>query len=421
MDTMTLFLRFGISLLIGFLIGLEREFSSSKNPDSEIPAGVRTFSLMGILGCLSAHVSYVFGSVAPFIVVLLSVGGFFIINYFIMARNGKVGLTTDVSVIMVILMGALVYHGEINVSVAIAVVIALLLSSKIEMHNFAHLITKQDIYATLKFAVITVIILPILPNKNYGFPPLDVINPFKIWLMVILISGISFVGYFLMKLLGAKRGMGVTGLLGGIASSTAVTLSLAEKSNKNIELSSSFCIAILLSWTIMFSRVFIEVYILNKALIKLIYIPLIACISAGTVYSLILFFSNKKIDKPNNDIILENPFELKPAIKFAIIFSLIIIVSKSAEYYFGKTGIYISSFLGGLADVDAIALSVAELSKTKSVISEIVASKSIVIAAIANTFAKGMLVFFLGSKEIFKLILPAYLAIILSGSVTLFL
>lgn len=233
MVTSSLFLRFGVALGIGILVGLQREYaeySVDKNR-ADMFAGVRTFALLGLLGCSAAYLADITASIWLLIVISLVVGTLITVAYLIIAwRSQEVGLTTEVAAILTLLTGALAYWDQITMAAAIGVATTVLLALKFELRTLVTQITREDIYATLRFAVITVIILPILPDQGLGPAPFDVLNPYKIWLMVVLISGISFLGYVLNKLVGARQGIGLTGLLGGLTSSTAVTMSFSQRS-----------------------------------------------------------------------------------------------------------------------------------------------------------------------------------------------
>jgi uncharacterized membrane protein (DUF4010 family) len=231
----SLFYRFGVALFIGLLVGLQREYTMdeySAEGRAEMFAGLRTFTLMALVGAAAAMVADMLDSPWAFVGIVFPLGLLIAVAYFITAWRGGMGMTTEVAALVTILAGALAYWEQITLAVALAVVTTGLLSLKLELHGFVERLTREDIFAVLKFALITAIILPVLPNETYGPPPFDVLNPYTIWLLVVLISGISFLGYVLIKLLNAREGITLTGLLGGLASSTATTLSFAERSQK---------------------------------------------------------------------------------------------------------------------------------------------------------------------------------------------
>jgi uncharacterized membrane protein (DUF4010 family) len=412
-----LFYRLGAALAIGFLIGLQREYAHD-SLDQELFAGVRTFALMGLAGCLAAMVADELASPWPFVGILIVMGAFIAVSYFVAAWHGGVGLTSETAAVLTIIIGALCYWNYLALAVALAVVVTVLLSIKLEMDMLVRRITREDVYATLKFAVITAIVLPVLPNRSFGPPPWDVLNPYKIWLMVVFISGISFLGYVLVKVVGSRQGIGLTGLLGGMVSSTAVTLSFSERSQKEPELAKPFALAITVAWTVMFSRVVIEVAALNVELLKVFWMPMAASAAVGLIYCGYLYFS-QRTDK-EGDVDFSNPFELGPAVKFGLVYAAILLISKAAQMYLPAAGIYLASVVAGLTDVDAITLSMAELSSTGALEMD-TAARAIVLAAMSNTVVKGGVVLSSGAPALRKALLPGFAVMLAFGIGTAFL
>jgi uncharacterized membrane protein (DUF4010 family) len=319
-------------------------------------------------------------------------------------------LTTEIAAVLTVLAGALAYWGFALLAVAMAVIMAVLLSIKVEMHEFVQRLSREDIFATLKLAVISAIILPLLPNQNFGPEPFDIFNPFQIWLLVVFISGINFIGYVLVKLIGTDKGIGLTGLVGGLASSTAVTLSFTQRSKVEPLLSKAFALAITAAWTVMFVRVIVEVLAVNAALMRLLWLPLLAAMGVGLVYCLFLYLRKPSSDE-EREVEFSNPFQLAPAIIFGLVFTLVLGISRASEVYLGDAGLYITSFFSGLATVDAITLSLAQLSRDPMLLEPSLASRAIVVAAVANTFAKGMIVIVAGSALLRRTILPGFILI----------
>lgn len=413
MDQTNLFFRFGVALFIGILVGLQREFAFHKE-DKELPAGVRTFALMSLVGASGAFISDILNSPWPFVGIFLSISFVVMGNYFIQAWRGDIGLTTEAAAILTTLAGALVYWEYIQIGVALAVVTTTLLSLKLELHTFARHLTQADIISTLKFAVITAIVLPILPNKSYGPEPFNLFNPYTIWLLVVLISAISFTGYVLIKIAGPRKGIGLTGILGGLVSSTAVTLNFTQQSRTHQELSRPFAMAILLAWSIMFPRMLIIVAALNGELAQRLLVPLMVLVFIGLVYCAYLYYS-ARVTPQTKQVTFVNPFELGPAIKFGLLFSVILLISKAAKIYFGDAGLYLASLLSGLADVDAITLSVARLTQGVAPLSLATAMRAVLIAATANTVVKGGVVLISGSAQLRRAILPGFALITLAA------
>ncbi len=414
MDQHSLFFRFGVALFIGLLVGLQREYSYDESGDSHEKtfAGVRTFALFGLIGCAAGFMADLFSEPWVFIAILMAVGLLIAVSYYITASTGKRGMTTEVAAMVTVVAGALCYWEHIALAVALAVITTALLSFKLELHGFVEQLTREDIIAALKFALITAIVLPILPNESLWPPPFDVLNPYRIWLMVVLISGISFLGYVLFKVLGSRRGISLTGFLGGLVSSTATTLSFAQRSRQNSGLAKPFAMAIIIAWTVMFIRVLIEVWVVNRSLFEVLWLPVSLAGLAALIFAAYLYMAPHEDDE--GDVVVSNPFELRPAITFGLLFGLILLVARTAQLYLGDTGVYISSFLSGLADVDAITLSMAELSGNGELTLKI-AARAIVIAIMANTLVKGGIVLTSGSISIRRTLLPGFLLILVAG------
>lgn len=408
-----LFFRFGISLAIGFLIGLQREYAF-REKKRNLLAGERTFALMALVGTLAAMIADVYESPFAFLGVFLLVGVLAAIAYFIDAWHGHVGLTTEIAILITVLIGALCYWNYLTLAAAIGITTTVLLSVKIETDQLVKALTREDIFAALQFAVISLVILPVLPKENNLPPPFDVLSPFRIWLMVVFISGINFAGYVAIKVAGPERGIGITGLLGGLVSSTGVTLGFSERSNREPSLARPFTLAIMIAWTVMFARILVEVGVLNPELLSLVWPPIAAAGTVGVLYSIYLFLSQRTTEKDTQEF--SNPFDLVSAIKFGVLYALILLVARTAQLYFGDTGVYISSLLSGLADVDAITISLAQLSDAGT-ISMNVAAQSIVIATIANTISKGAIVLIGGAALLKRTLVPGMLLVLVAAAV----
>jgi uncharacterized membrane protein (DUF4010 family) len=252
------------------------------------------------------------------------------------------GVTTEISVIGVYLLGALACSrgviepmAERLVLVAgLGVVIAFLLSSKEYFHSFASKVSRDDFYATVKFLIVAVIALPLLPDRDVG--PLDAINPRNLGLMVVTISGLSFLGYVAMRLWGAKRGLLLGAALGGLVSSTAVTLSFANRTKADPRLAPVAAGAIAVAWTIMLGRVAVLVALIDAELLQLLAFPLVAMILAALVGLALTFHRNAGQEPSKTE--LTNPFELGSAIKVSLMFALVLVVTKGAIHYLGDRG-----------------------------------------------------------------------------------
>ncbi|MEX2162180.1 MAG: MgtC/SapB family protein [Anaerolineales bacterium] len=410
MDELDLFIRFGVALAIGFFIGLQREFSHG-GEGRTIPAGERTFALLSLSGALAAMGSDQFKQPIIFVGLLLAVGLLIVVGYVFKARREHFGMTTEAAILVTVLLGGLCYWNYVGLAVALAVATTLLLSLKLETDKLVEALTRQDINAALQFAVVSAIVLPVLPNQALLPPPFDVLNPFKIWLMVVFISGISFLGYVLIKLMKTESGIGVTGFLGGLVSSTAVTLSLSRRAGKTDRFVRALAVAIIVAWSVMFIRIAFQVGVLNMRLLEYAWLPLAVSALSGFAFAVFLLFTKRSAGQGN--VQFSNPFDIREALRFGLLYATILLVSRSAQLYLGDQGVLVSSFLSGLTDVNAITLSLAELSRDG--LSLQVATQGLVIAAVTNTVFKSLIVFRLGSPGLRRAILPGALVMLAAG------
>jgi uncharacterized membrane protein (DUF4010 family) len=276
--------------------------------------------------------------------------------------------------------------------------------------------SSEDLWATLEFALIAAVVLPLLPNRTFG--PFDVLNPYEIWLLVVFVSGIGFLGYVLMKVLGAERGIGLTGLLGGLASSTATTLSFAGRSKQSPALSRVFGSAIVLASTMMFPRVLVEVLVVYQPLVARLVLPLVAMLLTGWVAFAILWRQERSTELEDEGAVeLTNPLNLSTAIKFGLLFAVVLVATKAANQFLGTAGVYAASVITGLTDVDSITLSVADLAANGQIASR-AATLAILLAALTNTISKGALALTLGSRELRPTIIRAFGAMVAVGIVS---
>jgi len=401
---------FGSALGLGVLIGLERQRTLG---ESESFAGVRTFSLVALFGAVSVFASEQSG--LPWIVglVFLAIAALVVTAYYATTRKNEIGATTEVSVLLTFFVGCICAWGQVGIAGAITVVTMLLLSLKGWLHSLARRIEPSDVEATLKFAIITLIVLPLVPNTNFGPEGLEVINPYKTWLMVVLIAGLNFIGYILVKVLGREHGFGITGLLGGLVSSTAVTLGFSQRSRVEPNLTPVLALAILLAWTVMFFRVVVEVGVVNFSLAKNLATGMLLMGAVSLGISFLLFRRGRSKEKAEVES-GNNPFELGDAIKFGVLFAIVIFVASAAQVYFGDTGLYVAGALAGLTDVDAIALSMANLARLDPASSS-AAARTIVIAVISNTMVKCGMAIWIGAPSMRRTMIPITAALALAG------
>ena len=411
----------GTALAVGLLVGLQRQFAKQHARD-DLFAGARTFALIGLIGGLSAIAATEFDSALVFAVGLATVSGVVLVGYLAGAREGGLGLTTEVAAIVTFFAGALAGIGELTIAAAVGVATTVLLASKPWTEQFVSNIDQADVKATLQFAVLTVLILPLLPRDPIGPEPFDAASPFKVGLMVVFILGLSFLGYVLIKVVGPRRGIGLTGILGGLVSSTAVTLTMSERSKSSAGLLRALVMAVLLAWTIMYGRVLVEVGVVNAELLHEVWLPIGAGLLFTGGWAAFVSLRRNGSDEPedgDHEQRFSNPFSLGPAIQFGLLYGVVLISSKALSTWLGDTGVYVGAVASGLADVDAITLSMAELSRGDGSVADSTAANAIVLAAASNTIVKGGLVWSISSLGMRRLVVPAVLgAVITSVSLT---
>ena len=413
MIDLLMFQRFLIALALGALIGLEREYATYKNRGHEY-AGIRTFPLIALFGALCAY----FGDIiSPYILIMgmLIIGILVIVAYFIISEKSKnhFGATSEIAGLLTFFIGVLSYYQEFFFAVTLAVSIAVILYARSLLHHFAEKITSKELAGTLTFIVIVFLVLPLLPNQSYG--PYGIFNPYFLWLVVVVVSGIGFIGYILMKWFGEK-GVVLSGILGGMISSTFTTVSLAQRSMKEKIIYRALALGVVLANGIMFIRMFIEIFIINPTMAPKL-IPFFLIMIAASAFMGIFLW--QKASKARGKVALSSPLALWPALRFAIIFSVVVALVKLGNIYLSSQGIYLVSFLSGLIDVDAITLSLAN--QAKEGLDVDIASKGIMIAAITNVFAKGVIAYWMGGKKFSRTILWSFGFLIVVGLLLIWL
>jgi len=399
-----LFQKVAIAILIGIFIGVERE--RKKKPGEKYFGGIRTFPLVALFGFLSAMIAS-FTEFYLYAIFFLIFGVTISISYYFAAERGEIGGTTEIALFIVFILGSLVFWEMLLVAAAIAVVVQIFLAFKSELRTFAGEVNQEDIIATIKFLVLTIIVLPILPNKEFG--PFNAFNPHKVWLVIILIATVSFTGYILFKIIGANKGIALLSFLGGIASSTALTLSFTQKSKEVKDLSRNFAAGIILASSIMFPRLLFIIFVANQKMVPALAVPFLFFTVVGVISSGFIW---KKSSKQVNNIDLTNPFKILFALKFGLVFLAILFIAKASQFYFGNSGVYLSGFFSGFADLDAIALSLSELSK--KIVSINVAVNALILAGFANTIVKLFIPIIFGSKELRKFVAIGFAPLLIS-------
>ena len=405
------FLSLLAAFAIGLLIGIERGWSEREEKEGDRIAGIRTFSLIGFLGgtwgLLAADLSAWIIAAA-----FLSVSALIIVAYVMDVRKNKdIGATTAFAMMLAFALAAWAVQGNELYALGVTVIVMALLGYKPALHRFLRKIEEKEIFAGIKLLIISVVLLPLLPNEGYG--PWNALNPYWIWWMVVLISGLSFVGYFAIKVAGRRLGTLLTAITGGMASSTAVTLSLAQYARESISIK-VFMAGVIFAGSIMFIRVVIEVSIVNATLLPILWPPLAVMFAALILFGFTLLkMDHKKELDSGKEIGLKNPFQIGMALKFGALLGLILMLSEGMKEWFGDEGIYALSVISGLMDVDAITLSLSRMSREG--LSNEVAAMGIILASATNTMVKGFIfAFFVGLKKSLPL-LGFLFAAILAG------
>ena len=377
-----------LAALLGFLIGLERE--RKRDTHGSIFAGIRTFPIIAVFGAIIGQMSVGFG---PSILVagLAATTVMAALSYWRESAGEKVGGTTGFTVLVTFGLGAFASLSFVGAALAGAIVVTGLLSMRKELRDLSHTVTQQDLFAVVQFAAVSLIVLPLVPNETFG--PWGVWNPRTIWLQVVLISGISFVGYLSMKLAGPQRGATLSGILGGFASSTAVVLTFSRRSKEIPQLSGTFVFGALAGSAAGIVRVLLIILLVEPRLAAAALIPLATILIVCAIGAFVSRLRARETD--SEGITVSNPFELRTALEFALLFAVILLVTRAAGEFFGTGGIYVASLLGGLIRPDAIALSLT--GSTFEAIDLAVAVRALIMAIGINNLFKAAVGATLGS------------------------
>jgi uncharacterized membrane protein (DUF4010 family) len=395
---LTIIFRLAIALALGLIIGMERGWNTRQSPPGMRLAGVRSFGFVGLLGGLSATLADLFDSSILAVALLgftLMVG----VSFALTAKeNTKFGVTTELALLVTFSLGALAGKGLTWEALSISVVTAVLLGFKEELHKYLNYLERQELIATLQLLLIAVVALPLLPDRAMG--PWNALNPRAIWLLVSLIAGISYVGYFAMKILGTRVGLLATAALGALVSSTAVTVSfgrIARREQQNFALLGA---GISLAAGTMAVRILVEVTLINPALLPRL-VPPIGCLAIVPLLAALAIATrlSEKVE-PTEKMELKNPIELGSALIYGVIIAVLFVGIRAMESWFGDAGIYALSALSGITDVDAVSLSLAEA--TKGSLPPAVGATGILIAAMVNTAVKAILATAIGGWQLAK-------------------
>jgi uncharacterized membrane protein (DUF4010 family) len=407
-DTL-IFQQLAVSLGLGLLLGLERERRGSAI------GGIRTFPIISLFGTVCAQVGQTFGGWVV-AVGMLALAAIVVSANFAQLKKGAIdpGMTTEVAALLLYGVGALIVIGYLAAAVVIAGAMALLLHSKKPLHNFASAVGERDMRAIMQFVLLSLVILPILPSEDYG--PYGVWNPFKIWLMVVLIVGISLGGYVAYKFFGARAGSLLGGIIGGLVSSTATTVSYSRRAASEAALGPLGAFVIMTASCISIVRVLVEIAAVAPGQFGAIALPLGGMLVFSFLVAVALFLPSRKqgAQMPEQ----KNPAELKPALIFGGLYALVLLAVAVAKQHFGSAGLYVVAVISGLTDLDAITLSTGQLASSKT-IDTMTAWRVILIAVMSNFLFKFSIVAALGSPALTRWIGCAFAAVIAAGGATL--
>jgi uncharacterized membrane protein (DUF4010 family) len=403
--------QFLTSLAIGLLIGLERE----RNPSAK--AGLRTFALVALFGTLSALLSAKLDSPWLLIAGLLAVATMIIAAYHNKpAEEGDPGTTTVIALLLCYGLGVMTWYGMSKLAVMLAIAVTALLYFKPELRGMSQRLTRSDLVAVLQFSVLTFIVLPILPDQNFG--PFNAFNPHQAWLMVVLISGISLAGYAALHLVGTRYGAPLLGFFGGLVSSTATTLLYARNSRNNPAMAQiAGSVIVIASMVVLLRLLVLSSVVAYGAVPKLL--PVLASGFlfglAVAMYSWRTRIKGAKLSIPDTP----NPAELRTALSFGLLYVVVLLGAAWMQDIAGNRGLYAVAVVSGLTDVDAITLSSLRLF-TLGQLSEHQAITSIALAFISNLTFKFAMVIFIGGKNLAKFVATGFGAIALGVLIGLF-
>lgn len=407
MDVSDAFIALGISLGLGLLVGLQRERSKS------MLAGIRTFPLIAALGTLCALAAEHLGGWIIFAGLLGVIATIVSGNLIALRRDGgrDPGVTTEVAMLLMFAIGAYLVHGHRAVAVGMAGAMTVLLYAKPIMHGWVDRLGEGDVRAIMQFVLIAMIILPILPNEPYG--PFDVLNPRTIWLMVVLVVGLSLGAYLISRFVGEHAGIILTGILGGIISSTATTVSSARRAAAEPASTRSMAVIIMIASTVVYGRVLVEIAIVAPRAFWLIAPPVIAMLGLTAALAGILWFTSRKsiAAVPESG----NPAELRAALIFGGMYAIVILAVAAVQHYLSDDWIIAVAAISGLTDMDAITLSTSGMVQNNR-LAPAAAWKAILVASMSNLVFKAGIVAVLGGRRLLIPIL-AYFGILIAAGV----
>ncbi|MCS0305392.1 DUF4010 domain-containing protein [Vibrio diabolicus] len=400
-----------IALLLGAIVGTQRGWVMRNSVEGSRVAGIRTFSLVGLLGGLVGILANIYtplliGFALIALVILTCIA--FVIQQ---KKSGDVSITGVVSIMVVFVLGNLAVSGEAVLAAAAAVITAVVLDNKRELHQALQKLQEYELDAALRLLLISIVMLPLLPNQSYG--PWNALNPYEIWWMVVLIASISFVGYFAIKIGGAKRGILFTSVFAGLSSSTALTLQFSHLSREQASISPLLASGILLSCGTMFPRLLIVLSVINPQLVKLLW-PIVMAMMVALYIPAWWIWRRSEVEQIEQSNKQTNPLALQSALFFGLVLAVIMLLAHALSNWFGNAGVLILSALSGITDVDAISLTLGR--QSTQTLSVTTAALGILIAASVNTIVKMGMVIAIGDKKLWHRIAPVMTGCVVVGA-----
>lgn len=389
-------LNLAVALLLGAIIGLERGWDARDQKSGERIAGIRTFALVGLLGGISALLAREITEWA-FPVLLVSVVAMAIVAYSERLEHIRnFSITGMVGMVLTFCFGAVAVAVDPVIATAAAVVTAIILDNKQEIHGWVNKLKEHELDAALKLLLISVVMLPLLPNEKMG--PGGVLNPREIWWMVVMIASISFVGYFAIRVAGTRKGILFTSLFAGLSSSTALTLHFARQASKTPQLNAQFATGILIACGTMFPRILVYCLVINPDLLPSLIWPVLVMTALLYGPALFIWRKNDRELQVSQPTLNQNPLDLTSALVFGALLTAILLMGEFLGNWLGDAGIYFLAATSGIADVDAITLSLTRMSNNSLAMGTAVIG--IVIAAATNNLVKSALAGFVGNRQI---------------------
>ncbi|HHP0484492.1 TPA: MgtC/SapB family protein [Vibrio harveyi] len=401
-----------VALLLGAIVGTQRGWVMRNSVEGSRVAGIRTFSLVGLLGGLvgilaNLYTPLLLGFALIALVILACIA--FVIQQ---RKSEDISITGVVSLVITFVLGSLAVSGEPVLAAAAAVITAVVLDNKRELHQALQRLQEYELDAALRLLLISIVLLPLLPNQAYG--PWNALNPYEIWWMVVLIASISFVGYFAIKIGGAKRGILFTSVFAGLSSSTALTLQFSHLSREQSSISPLLASGILLSCGTMFPRLLIVLSVINPQLVTLLW-PIVMIMMIALYFPAWWIWRRSEVGKVEQSNKQTNPLALQSALFFGVVLAVIMLLSHALSDLFGNAGVLILSALSGITDVDAISLALGR--QSTQTLSVETAALGILIAASVNTVVKMGMVVAIGDKALWRRVAPVMVGCVLSGAI----